>query len=787
MVMVPSLSLLSQTLWEWAVNTSLHPFRYLCVCSDTTVDLGNDAPVEHLYEVPVPVTTEYEPILQFLTHDNSPTSIVFSTYQSSKVLSQAVKDSGVVFDTGIFDEVHRTTGTDVGTWSMALDDKNIPVKRRIFMTATPRIYAPHITKKAKENDITICSMDDPVVYGKPFCEISFQDAIERKHITDYKVVVICVTDSEVKTIIEQGGRVIVDADHEWDARAFAKQIALAKGIRAYGLKKIFTFHGRVDSAKSFTNTKTPYGIHNVLKMILPEENNIGLFHVNGTMPSGQRNSLLREFEKVHIGVMSNARCLTEGVNVPAVDTVAFIDPKRSLIDIVQATGRAMRTAEWKERGYIFIPVVIDEDSDPEQIVTSSDFDTVWRVLQAMVDQDQRLESIVQHMRVMQGKGEQDTQAWKDAMRQYAEKIEFYDLPTRIEKDRFINKLYTKIIEIIGRSWDFWYGLTILYREQNGTVNVPTNYKTPEGYTLWNWQRSQRNVYTRNKLSSDRIQRLEAIGFTWGLLDEKFEKGFQETLKFKKTSGYPNVSNRYITPEGFRLGQWQAHQRNNFIAGKLSSDRIQKLEYIGFTWGLRDELFEKGFQETIVYKERTGDPNATFEFKTPDGYKLGTWQDSQRSRYNKSKLSPDRIQRLEEIGFTWGLLDEKFEKGFQATLDYKEATGDPNASYKYKTKEGYRLRVWQDSQRSRYNKSKLSPDRIQRLEEIGFKWILLDLDEKFEKGFQATLDYKEATGDPNASYKYKTKEGYRLGGWQSDRRKDYKCSSSPQIEFRDLKK
>ena len=390
LVMVPSLSLLSQTLWEWAVNTSLHPFRYLCVCSDTTVDLGNDAPVEHLYEVPVPVTTEYEAIRQFLTHDNSLTSIVFSTYQSSKVLSQAVRDSGVVFDTGIFDEAHRTTGTDVGTWSMALNDENIPVKRRIFMTATPRIYAPHITKKAKENDITICSMDDPEVYGKPFCEISFQDAIERKHITDYKVVVICVTDSEVKAIIDHGGRVIVDADHELDARAFAKQVALAKGIRAYGLKKIFTFHGRVDSAKAFTNTKTPYGIHNVFNVILPQENNIGLFHVNGTMPSGQRNSLLREFEKVHIGVMSNARCLTEGVNVPAVDTVAFIDPKRSLIDIVQATGRAMRKAEWKERGYIFIPVVVGENSDPDEIITSSDFDTVWKVLQAMVDQDQRL-------------------------------------------------------------------------------------------------------------------------------------------------------------------------------------------------------------------------------------------------------------------------------------------------------------------------------------------------------------------------------------------------------------
>ena len=590
------------------------------------------------------------------------------------------------------------------------------------------------------------------------------------------------------------------------------------------------------------------------------------------------------------------------------------------------------------------------------------------------------------MRVMQGKGEQDTQAWKDAMRQYAEKIEFYDLPTRIEKDRFINKLYTKIIEIIGRSWDFWYGLTIRYKDQNGNPNapigyhtlegytlgkwqshqrqnyktkklsldriqrleaidftwglfdkkfekgfqetlkyreqagdpnapigyktqegyrlgswqssqrkdykngglsheriqrlesisfkwalldelfeknfqetlkyreqagdpnvpanyktpegytlrnwqshqrqnyktkklsldriqrlesigfkwvlleldekfekgfqetlkyreqagdpnVPANYKTPEGYTLWNWHRSQRNVYSRNKLSSDRIRRLEAIGFKWGLLDEKFEKGFQETLKFKKTRGYPNASHRYITPEGFRLAQWQAHQRNNFIAGKLSPERIQRLEDIGFKWVLLDldEKFEKGFQATLDYKAATGDPNAPQGYKTQEGYRLGSWQGTQRYIYRKGKLSKERIERLEKIGFKWimGALDEKFEKGFQATLDYKEATGDPNTSYKYKTKEGYRLRVWQDTQRTRYNKDKLSPDRIQRLEDIGFKWVLLDLDEKFEKGFQATLDYKQDTGDPNAPKYYKTPEGYKLGSWQSSQRKDYK--------------
>jgi len=266
LVMVPSLALLSQTLREWVANTLIRPFQYMCLCSDTTVDLGNDSPIERLYEMDVPVTTDVDLVSTFLEKETTETSILLSTYQSSKVLSEATLKTNTRFDVGIFDEAHRTTGMKAGIWSMALEDKYVPVEKRIFMTATPRIYAPHIIKKTEEDDILICSMDDDKVYGKPFYEITFGEAIERGHITDYKIVVICVTDSEVREIIEKGGRVITD-DHEWDAKAFAKRVALVKGIKEYGLKKVFTFHSKVKGAKAFTDTKTPYGIHQVFKML----------------------------------------------------------------------------------------------------------------------------------------------------------------------------------------------------------------------------------------------------------------------------------------------------------------------------------------------------------------------------------------------------------------------------------------------------------------------------------------------------------------------------------------
>jgi superfamily II DNA or RNA helicase/ribosome modulation factor len=775
LVMVPSLALLSQTLREWALNTSIDPFRYLCLCSDTTVDLGNDAPVEHFYEMDVPVTTDVETVADFLTKTTNQTSILFSTYQSSKVLSEASLKARVIFDTAILDEAHRTTGTKAGVWNISIDDRKVPIKKRIFMTATPRIYAPHITKKAKEDDVLLCSMDDESIYGKPFYEMTFGEAILRGHISDYKIVVICITDSEVREIIQRGGRVVIDDEYEWEAKALAKRIALIKGINSYGLKKVFSFHSRVKGAKTFTDTTTPYNLHSVTSMLpIYSDKQIQTFHVNGTMPSGMRNGYMKEFKKAGIGIMSNARCLNEGVDVPAVDTVAFIDPKKSLIDIVQATGRAMRKAAWKERGYIFIPVVIDEDTDPEQFIESSDFKTVWQVLQAMMDQDQRLEDIVSQLRIMQGKGEIGSKEWEDAITHYNDKIDFYNIQTKIKQEQFIKALYIKTIEVIGRKWNFWFGLTLKYKEQTGDPNTPQAYKTPEGFKLGHWQGRQRS--RKSNLSAERIKRLEEIGFVWDKFEEAFEKGYQETLRYKKQFGDPNAPSLYKTPEGYRLGGWQNGQRDNYKKSILPVDRIKRLEEIGFVWDTLEAAFEKGYEETLRYKKQTGDPNAPQGYKTPVGFKLGNWQSRQRDKYIKSTLPADKIKRFEEIGFVWDMLEEAFEKGYQETLRYKKQTGNPNTPNIYKTPEGFKLGSWQNRQRAFYRKNKLSPDRIRRLEEIGFVWDFRE--EFFEKGFRETLMHKKQTGDPNAPFSYITPEDFKLGIWQNNQKRYYKKGILP---------
>jgi len=226
------------------------------------------------------------------------------------------------FDLGVFDEAHKTANRPNTRFSFALENKNLPIRKRLFMTATPRHY--DVMKKDKEGDFKrVYSMDDSEVYGRISHTLSFAEAVERGIITKNKILVSVVTSGMLTRELIRRGEVIINRDIIKSSQV-AGGIAIQMAIEKYPIDRIFTFHNTVKAAKSFTSDSSE-GVCSFL-------NSFTAFHVNGSMPTGQRDGRLKEFENSNRSIMSNAKCLTEGVDVPSVDMVAFMSPKKSRVE-----------------------------------------------------------------------------------------------------------------------------------------------------------------------------------------------------------------------------------------------------------------------------------------------------------------------------------------------------------------------------------------------------------------------------------------------------------------------
>ena len=332
LVLVPSLALVRQTLHEWLKETVWEQPRFIAVCSDPTVAQGvEDALVVHQRDLDFPVTTDVGEVREFLAAPGDGVQIVFSTYQSAHVVGEAARAMDA-FDLGIFDEAHKTAGREGANFSFALEDRNLPIAKRVFLTATPRHY--DVRKKDKEGDkALVYSMDQPATYGPIVHTLSFAEAARRGIICNYKIIISVVTSDMVNADLLSRGEVIVEGDVV-RARTVANQIAIQKACEAHDLKKVFSFHRNVASARDFTGEAA-----SSIKTHLPD---YATYHVNGEMQTARREKEMRAFREADRAIMSNARCLTEGVDVPAVDVVAFLSPRKSKVDIVQAAGRAMR-------------------------------------------------------------------------------------------------------------------------------------------------------------------------------------------------------------------------------------------------------------------------------------------------------------------------------------------------------------------------------------------------------------------------------------------------------------
>jgi len=396
--LAPSIALVKQTLEAWAADASI-PFSYLCVCSDNTVngDIDSDETDLTVSALGVPVTTNEEEISTFLTEPTTKRKYIFSTYQSADKISNAQHAAKSTFDLIICDEAHRTAGLR-SAFSLALEDQFIQAKKRIFMTATERMVKPMLLRRAADNGQVVFSMDDENTYGPLLSRYNFGDAIKDKTISDYKILIAGVKESEVYDYIASNATLSVKDIDENEristAESLYAKILLAKTIREYPIKKIISFHSTIQRASDFvTEEGSDISLKNVIKEFNKHIDSDKLYvsTVNSRQDSGTRSRVLETFKQNDYSVVSNAKCLTEGVDVPIIDSVYFVDPKKSLVDIVQACGRALRTKKGVEKtAYFVVPILIPETDVASDILYSEQFEAVYNIIQALRDQDNRL-------------------------------------------------------------------------------------------------------------------------------------------------------------------------------------------------------------------------------------------------------------------------------------------------------------------------------------------------------------------------------------------------------------
>ena len=465
--LVPSISLFQQSLREWATHRELE-HRYVGICSDTRA--GRTSEDASILELEIPVTTDPGHITEALKkEDPTAMTVVFSTYHSLPLVERAQDAGAPQFDLVLCDEAHRTTGVErpgdkTSPFVLVHLGDRIRAEKRLYMTATPRLYTGSAKRKAARHDIEVFSMDDRGKYGPEFHRLPFSKAVKRGLLSDYRVVVLGLREESI--VPEHGGQrrpprgelpisdttKIVGA---WRALQNPEDLPIGSAeIRP--LRRVIAFTNTIAASKR-VEKHGPQIVSEAIEA-LPEVDRkaalgVEIQHVDGKSHALERKARIEWLKGETEGgcrIVSNARCLSEGIDVPALDAVVFLSPKNSHVDIVQAVGRTMRQADGKKYGYIVLPIALPPGVEAASALDQNKyFGAVWSVLRALRSHDDRLDAEIQRMDLNRARSERVILAGADGSRPGFLPFPPLDLPPEA--------IYAKIVEKCGdrKYWETW--------------------------------------------------------------------------------------------------------------------------------------------------------------------------------------------------------------------------------------------------------------------------------------------------------------------------------------------
>ena len=414
LLLVPSIALASQTLSEWTAQCE-YTFNACVVCSDNKASKGDNST-----DLGIPSTTNVDRLIEWYVDSkklNRDMNFIFSTYQSIDVVSEFSKKLDINFDLIICDEAHRTTGVtlsdeDESSFVKVHDNDFIKGKKRLYMTATPKIYGDGVKGRANEVNAELCSMDDESIYGPEFHKLSFSEAVKQGLLTDYKVLVLAVDEEYVKIELQD---LLKDENHELKLDDSVKIMGCWNGLSKIStwdekenflsdptpMKRAVAFCNRIIDSKKLVEMFNLIQEH-VRSEYRPDKEKlvkVDIKHVDGSFNALEKkeriNWLKDDIKDGECRILTNARCLSEGVDVPALDAVMFLNPRSSMIDIIQSVGRVMRKSEGKKYGYVILPIGVSASEGPDEALNNNEkYKLVWEVLQALRAHDDRFNNTI---------------------------------------------------------------------------------------------------------------------------------------------------------------------------------------------------------------------------------------------------------------------------------------------------------------------------------------------------------------------------------------------------------
>ena len=695
LVLLPTLDLLSQTIRSW--HLAGRKGTTVAVCS------ARQALDHEPFGADIPLTTDPAELTVLTTTPRPGPVTVYATYASLPAVIAAHRDYRLpAWDLVVVDEAHRTAGRLGKAWAAVHHDDQVPAARRLYLTATPRIWNPEDAPDGDGTE-TVASMDDETLFGPVAYHLNLSDAIDLGLLADYQILVPVVTDTDLRDWLATGAGAGVDGLH-----LAGRQVAALRAIHDHKLRRILTFHHRVADARAFATTlaETAAALPDPIR---PQE--LWADWVSGSHTPQIRRRLLLEFTS-HTSpdtpaVLSNARVLGEGIDVPDIDAVVFVDPKNSPVDTVQAVGRALRQHPGaSKKATLVVPVYLTPDEDPDDLLGADAYTPLWRTIQALRSHDDRLDARLSDPRTHRPTmPPEDPEAWLH-----------FDRPT--QADEIALALSLRVLAPKSAEWRRGLAAARRFHHTHHHLDVPQTYEDPTSYPLGRWLTWQRHLHTKGTLDAVRVQALERLGIIWDPRQQAFDRALAHAAAYAARYGHLAAAVDEIH-DGFALGRWLATQRTR--AETLTDQRAAALAALDRWWNppwpITWQRAYHAARQSLVDNDTASQAQA--------------WLEAQRARFDR--LQPEQRDLLKELdsvelpdapavpaeGNRLPARERAFQRGLAAARAFREREGHLDVPQRHiEEVEGDSVRLGQWLSNLRRRRTVLSPNRQEALAELG---------------------------------------------------------------------